>query len=535
MSWDASRSAARRAMALPLLACVAMVVGVSLLLPAPLGAQTEPRLGAPPAPSAAEAGTAAYLERVRDEPLLLRAFLQAMPKGGDLHNHPSGAEYAESFIAYAAEDGLCVAPTTLALVPPPCDATEGRQPASAALSNQTLYDALVDAWSMRDFVPTPGHSGHDQFFGTFDRFGEAWDRRTGDVLADIVARAAAENVQYLELMFGLDRGAVGALGARLGWEDELGRLHGRLLAEDVAAIVGATRERLDAAEARVRERLRCGTPEADRGCHVVVRYLQTGTRVLPPERVFAQLAVGFELVRADPRVVGVNLVAPEDAYVARRDYRLHMAMLDYLHGYAPEVPIALHAGELTLGLVPPEDLRFHVREAVERGHARRIGHGAAVMYEDAPFELLDELRRRNVLVEILLVSNAQILGVTGRHSPLPIYLQWRVPVALATDDMGVSRSDMTAQYQLAVESYGLAYGTLKHMARNSLEYSFLPGPSLWDDVASARHVPACAGEPPADYQIHGAGCRDFVERSERAAAQWRLEVDFARFEQRFAS
>ena len=33
-----------------------------------------------------------------------------------------------------------------------------------------------------------------------------------------------------------------------------------------------------------------------------------------------------------------------------------------------------HAGELTLGLVPPADLRFHIREAVEVAKARRIGN-----------------------------------------------------------------------------------------------------------------------------------------------------------------
>ncbi|HEY7067127.1 MAG TPA: adenosine deaminase [Chloroflexota bacterium] len=508
-----------------------VVVALTASAAAPVGwAQgSAPPAAAPERAPAAER-TAAYFEAVRGDPLALGAFLRAMPKGGDIHNHPSGAEYAERFLAYAGEDGLCVVRETMTLVAPepPCDAAAGRPPAASALTDQSLYDALVDAWSMRNWDPAR-ISGHDQFFGTFDRFGAAWNGRTGDVLADVIAQAGAENVMYLELMFGVDGGRASALGAQVGWDDDLGRLRERLLAAGMDDAVAAARHDLDVAEARVRERLRCGTPDADRGCAVTVRYLQTGTRVLPPERVFAQFLAGYELVRTDPRVVGINLVAPEDAYVARRDYRLHMAMLDYLHGVAPDVPIALHAGELAPGLVPPEDLSFHVRAAVEQGHARRIGHGVDVMYEDDPFGLLDEMARRDVLVEIAFVSNAQILDVSGAEHPFPTYRAAGVPVTLATDDEGVSRSTMTAQYQHGVEGYGLGYADVKQLARQSLEHAFVPGASLWERFADAAPVPACAddvlgAEPPA------AACSAFLQTNERAREQWRLEGAFAAFE-----
>ena len=75
--------------------------------------------------------------------------------------------------------------------------------------------------------------------------------------------------------------------------------------------------------------------------------------------------------------------------------------------------------------------------------------------------------------EICLTSNDLILGVRGPQHPLPVYMKYEVPVALATDDQGVSRSDMTHEYLLAAESYNLSYSDLKHMARQSLEHSFL--------------------------------------------------------------
>jgi len=151
---------------------------------------------------------------------------------------------------------------------------------------------------------------------------------------------------------------------------------------------------------------------------------------------------------ADPRVVSLNLVQPEDDPIAVRDFSLQMSMLDFLHTQYPAVKITLHAGELTEGLVPPETLRFHIRESIRTGHASRIGHGADVMYEDDPLALLREMAAKKVLVEIALSSNDLILGVRGARHPLNTYLKYGVPVALVTDDAGVSRSTMNAAMPL---------------------------------------------------------------------------------------
>ena len=153
------------------------------------------------------------------------------------------------------------------------------------------------------------------------------------------------------------------------------------------------------------------------------------------------------------------------------------------------------------------------------------------MNEDHPLELLREMAGRKVLVEICLTSNAVILSVTGNAHPLPVYLRYGVPVALATDDQGVSRSDMTHEYLRALESYDtLSYKDLKRMARMSLEHSFLAGASLWaSDLHSVR---ACAGDGPAAREVSPV-CQKFLDGSERAQMQWKLEREFARFEKKF--
>jgi len=476
-------------------------------------------------PTAAQR-TAQRLESVRHQPLLLHAFLRDMPKGGDLHNHLVGAVYAESFILYAAEDGLCVERRTLALDPPPCDPNT-RPPASSALEDPVLYRRMVDAFSMRDFHPG-GESAHDHFFDSFGKFLPATQAHMGDLLAEVVSRAAAQNEQYVELMVEV-LGPVIDLSKKLIWSEHFDHDREALVAGGLNDAVAAASRTLDQAESQMRTRLRCGTAAADPGCRVTVRYISTVLRAFPPEQVFAQALGGFELASRDPRVVSVDPVQPEDGYVPRHDFSLHMRMFAYMHERYPKVRISMHAGELVPGQVPPEDLRFHIRDSIEIAHAERIGHGADVAYESDPFTLLREMAERKVMVEICLTSEDVILGLRGGSHPLPVYLKYGVPVALATDDEGVSRSDMTREYQKAVEDFGLSYTDLKTMARTSLEHAFLPGGSLWAGTAPFKLAAPCASDVPGASRISSA-CRSLLQSSERAKVQWGLEEAYEKFE-----
>lgn len=267
----------------------------------------------------------------------------------------------------------------------------------------------------------------------------------------------------------------------------------------------------------------CRTATPKPACGTEVRYLYTAIRTGSPSKVFAQLALGFALVQADPRFVGVNIAAPEHDPVAIRDYDLHMRMFAFLKARYPAVPLSLHAGELTLGLVPPRDLAFHIRDAVAIAGAKRIGHGIDISYEDDATALLARMARERIAVEINLTSNAVILGVKGRDHPLSLYRQAGVPVLLSTDDEGVSRSDMTNEYVRAVTEQKLRYPDLKQIARDTLQYAFVGGASLWADRAGGVRVAPCRA-------LDSASCATFLAASHRARLQAELERDFAAFE-----
>jgi adenosine deaminase len=224
---------------------------------------------------------------------------------------------------------------------------------------------------------------------------------------------------------------------------------------------------------------------------------------------------------------------PEDGFISMRDYTLHMKMLDYLHSVYPRVHISLHAGELAPGLVPEEGLHFHIRQAVELGHAERIGHGVDVMYEDDAPGLLKELAQNHVMIEVNLSSNEGILGVEGDEHPFPNYRMAHVPVALSTDDEGVSRIDITHEYVRAAIDYHLTYADMKTLARTGLEHNFLSGASLWGqpDVFTTA-VSACKGDEPGA-QNPSPACKSFLDNNEKAAAQWEQERRFRAFENKW--
>ena len=473
--------------------------------------------------------TARYFDRMRADPPQLEAFLREMPKGADLHNHLSGAVYAESLLQWAAQDSLCIARSGLTLVPPPCDPAT-KPPAAAALRDAGLYGDVIDAWSMRNWNPAR-QNGHDQFFATFGRFGAVTGgRRTGDMLAEEARIAADDRVAYVETMLTPD-GASARLARVFGWHDDMARLRRELLDSGfVRQVLADARATYDSAEAREKQLLGCGTPQAGPGCGVTIRYLYQVARARAPEEVFARIMAGFEVASADPRVVGLNLVQPEDDYTAMKDYELHMRMIRYLQPFYPTVKVALHAGELAPGLVPPEGLRFHVRDAVEVAGARRIGHGVDIMEEDRPAELLRRMARGDVLVEICLTSNDAILGVVGRQHPLHAYLDAGVPVALATDDQGVARSSMTREYLRAAQEQGLGYVQLKTLTRNGMQHAFIGGASLWADPRRFVTVAVCAGGAAS-----GGACRAYLDANPRARLQWELERAFDAFEARYTA
>ena len=486
-------------------------------------------------PKAAEQKTASYFESIRKSPPKQTAFLLKMPKGADLHNHLSGSIYAERYIEWAAEKGLCVNNRTMALAVPatPSQCGTDQTPATTALTNSVLYRQMIDAWSMRNWQLS-GESGHDHFFDAFGMFGAATYNNSGRMLAEAVKSAARGNVSYVELMLTPDGTPTGVMssqiGEKVGWDGDFQGTLNKLKANGIENAAATGIKNLQAMETEKNQVLKCGTPQADAGCSVTIRYVAQVSRNSSLGQVYAQIVTGLALAN-DPqsKVVATNLVQGEDGLNSMRNFSVHMQMLKFLRPLYPRANVTLHAGELAAGLVPPDGLKFHIRESVMIAGAQRIGHGVDIMHETEPFELLKEMARRNVMVEICLSSNDTILGVSGSRHPLATYLEYGVPVALATDDEGLSRSELSMEFLKAAVDQGLGYIQLKTMARNSLHYAFVAGTSLWSDGRKFVPVAQCARDV-VEMKLTSNSCRQFLAGSEKGKLQWQLEQDLNAFE-----
>ena len=500
-----------------------LITALSLLLQIPLAFNGTAVLAA---------SAEAYFKSIKSNPLLLRDFLSGFPKGGELHTHLDGAIYAESYIAWAVADGKCIDLPSFTITLPPCDESLGRPLVADIQFNPDVVNPVIDAFSVRNYE-SGSLSGHDQFFATFQRYSVASKGRQGSMLAEITARAARQNTQYLEVMDSAGMRRTRKLAVESQLFDGGTPLAELAAMEAINDIVEETVAFTDEAEQAWREELACANNPEVPGCDVEVRYLAQVIRTFPRAQVLAQTIFAFKLIERDPRYVGINFVAPEDAPITLRDYTGQMEIIRDIAALFPDSSskISLHAGELAMPLVPPEELRDHIHQAVHIAGASRIGHGVDIIYEDDAMNLIGFMAEQEILVEINLTSNAVILGIEGDQHPFDLYRSRGVPLALSTDDEGVARIDITHEYVRATQSYNLSYDYLKELSRNALAYSFLPGDSLFDDVPRAKRVKPCA----RDRLERGlsASCQAFMAGSEKARLQWQLEERFKEFEARY--
>jgi adenosine deaminase len=419
---------------------------------------------------------------------------------------------------------------------------------SEATPGSDLHAALVADWSLLGFEGDVVDR-HNHFFAVFAKFAPVIGKhRFPEGILEPLRLAAANGQTYLELMHDFDSNPVGALAmeqmdAEAPWDEAyLLAARDELVSHpEFSAALETSRVDIAAWARETFELLRCGTALAEPACDVGVQWLLAACRYQPREYVFGQWVFAYELAQVSPTMVGLNIVKPEELQVSLDGYRDEMASLRVLRAHngadpsrAP-VHITLHAGELSSAFLAPEDqdeLTYHIREAVEVAGAERIGHGVSVLSEtsgDGVADLLSDMHREDVAVEICLTSNALLLDAVGDLHPLAAYRSAGVPVALATDDQALFGTTLTDDFTRAVLEQGLDYFALKELARASIQHSFLPGESLWatpnryDALATA-----CDG---ADVEAHPEGpCAELLAASPKAEQAFRLERAFASFE-----
>ncbi|HEX2862666.1 MAG TPA: hypothetical protein VHN79_13550, partial [Lacunisphaera sp.] len=384
-------------------------------------------------------------------PAELYAFLYALPKGGDLHNHLGGSARPEWWHAVATDPARNGGDTfytrTRFNAVPDTGVTlilyhTLRQQGYDALSeiqkgDYTRLDQLSpeqkQGWLDALRLERP-NEGRDEFFTwIWPRMGQLHQNLNvvGEVLVEIIKAYGAEGMRYLETQVGAN-----------GYTRNDGRP-------------------IPSAEAVAYFRTLLARPDAA-GSGVTVRFQSTVLRFLPGAEL--QLEQLYKFVDANRDLwVGINMAGIEEnnkGHPAR-----FLAKYRELRRSHPTLALSIHAGEMD----GPDS---HIRDTLLLG-ASRIGHGLNLIQDPDTLLLLQQTRR--VLVEINLISN-RLLEYTPdltRH-PFPEYLRTGIPVCLNTDDRGMWDSNLTDEYFTAVTTYNLSWDELVQLGRNSLAFSFAP-------------------------------------------------------------
>ncbi len=413
----------------------------------------------------------------------LTMFFSQMPKGGDLHHHYSGAIYVEQYLDFLDQQGLCVNKQTYRIETDKAVVEAQRaKPAkdktclgSADVYNDDhTYRELLQRWSSKDFKtygadqPPPDR----QFFQTFGYFGPVSNANFHEGLLALKNRAILENVSYIETMF-----KMAPPTSNPQFDADAWRQGGDDAAFDAQMRTWMTTLNADPAFNKSVANFAAKVDEASNGiddANFTMRYQTYVLRLLAPSQVFSGMLAAFKADSMSDRLVGVNIVGQESNRVSMRDYALHMKMFRFLKTVYPDVKLALHAGELALGDVPPEGLQFHIDQALTVAHADRIGHGIDLAHESNVTRILQTMRDKDIPVEINLTSNGFINGVQGADHPVTLYRKYGVPYVISTDDAGVTRHNLSGEYVLFASRYKPSYGEIKRVSYNSIRYAFLP-------------------------------------------------------------
>ena len=422
-----------------------------------------------------------YFEKIRNNEAELTAFFSHMPKGGDLHHHFSGSIYAEPLLQRAIADDFYLNTETMDVLKD--KPSTGNWELFSTLKSKGTLDIykqkIMQKWSVKDYNNVD-YPSDKLFFESFMKFEPAITGNFGQGLLELKNRAISENVSYIETQ-------LSTIPTDMKTED-LTKFNIQLRKLAITKDEKAVLKTLDSVyNSLLKKQAKSFAKDFNTNFvaklhkdlkiddqQFTMRYQNFVLRFMEPVDLFKNLVIAFISADESPLMAGVNIVSPEDGETSMKDYWLHMMMFKFCHTKYPNVKYTMHAGELTLGLVQPEELTWHIDAAVYTAGANRIGHGVDIAYEKDSYGLLRYMAKKMIPIEINLVSNEFILKVKENRHPLTLYKKFGVPIVISTDDAGILRTNMTEQYVLLAKRYkDVSYSDIKQYVYNSINYSFI--------------------------------------------------------------
>ncbi len=208
----------------------------------------------------------------------------------------------------------------------------------------------------------------------------------------------------------------------------------------------------DEAIAAVRAGLDAASAGTGISCGVIVTALRTKDPAGSLE--LAKLAVDWK----GRGVVAFDLAGDEADHPAKHHLQAFYHVMNHNQN------VTIHAGE---SFGPAS-----IHEALHRCGANRIGHGTR-LEEDT--DLMHYVTDNRIPLEVCLSSNVQSGVVTDlAHHPFRHYLEKGLRVCLNTDNTLFTRTTMTGELRLAVDTFDLTLLETENLLLNGFKSAFLP-------------------------------------------------------------
>ena len=392
-------------------------------------------------------------------PEQLYTFLYAMPKGGDLHNHLTGAARSEwmwdAAIAQEKHGYIYYTKVTIRNCVPYGSNEYGPEPYFLLFRNITAANyARLDPCQRSEFKRLQDLDAREKqgwldslrldkpYEGRNEFFSAHWQRMNdlytnpywnAEILYRNMEAFGKEGLLYLETENAIN-GMLRPDGTEFSLEEAANIARARLAAPDSKAT------------------------------GVEVRFQNSVLRFAPNAEDQTRMYYAINDAYRD-LFVGINFVGREDD---DKGYPLRFlkTLRELRHKY-PDINLSIHAGEV-------DEPNQHVRDTLLLG-AKRIGHGVNLITDPDTMLLM---QHGSVLVEINLISNLLLEYVKDySQHPFPEYLRTGIPVALSTDDRGMWDSNLTDEFFVAVREFNLSWTEIVQMGRDSLAHSFVDEPT----------------------------------------------------------
>ncbi len=172
----------------------------------------------------------------------------------------------------------------------------------------------------------------------------------------------------------------------------------------------------------------------------------------------AEEVIQLSIDRMDRGILAVDLAGSEATHPGEEFAPL------FQKAKAAGLGITIHAGEWGGA--------ENIAMAIEKLGAERIGHGVRVLEDPAVVKLACD---NNVTFEVCPTSNYQsgVVPSVAEH-PLPKMFKDCTRVTINTDDPAISQINLSDEYELAIEAFGLDMATVQKSILNAASAAFLP-------------------------------------------------------------